>query len=431
MLLEKAWAKLHGSYFAIARGLPGEALGDLTGAPVQFIPVDSPALFQRISEATCNDPQAKGKGWFVCGVIPLQDPTGQPMKYVQRAGLLPGHAYGVLDARVVDDDCLLKLRNPFGEAEFTGEWSDNSNRWNNVSEEKKKNLGYERAEYGAFWMGLADFKAYFAGVQMCKHIDGWKHTGTLLELSPLFSAAVRMQFSEASTLCVSIHQRGREDARSLWEEHALCGLRLMVVRGDDYAMAAYRPLTVQRDISTAFFCLPAGTHWAVVSHGGDKTLELGVSVYSEREAMVTAGGVKGSKLRETALARRAKKNSDGAEMSYLSTFPSTYGAERVSRLHHRERDIFVWHFMNKSKWLFLREHMRFELSNVRIAEVTGEEVWVKIAPGEEQTVVLEHMDGNKALHWSLECDSELESISLQTALKSALDWGRIVPAMRL
>ena len=166
MLLEKAWAKLYGSYCAIARGLPGEALGDLTGAPVQFIPVDSPALFQRISEATCNDPQAKGKGWFVCGVIPLQDPTGQPMKYAQRAGHLTGHAYGVLDAHVVDDDCLLKLRNPFGGVEFTGEWSDDSNRWNNVSEEKKKSLGYERAEYDAFWMGLADFKAYFAGVQM-------------------------------------------------------------------------------------------------------------------------------------------------------------------------------------------------------------------------------------------------------------------------
>ena len=40
MILEKAWAKVHGSYSSIEAGLTTECLHDLTGAPTRDIYMD-------------------------------------------------------------------------------------------------------------------------------------------------------------------------------------------------------------------------------------------------------------------------------------------------------------------------------------------------------------------------------------------------------
>ena len=41
MLLEKAWAKVHGGYLSISSGLLDEAMHDLTGAPTSYYFLDS------------------------------------------------------------------------------------------------------------------------------------------------------------------------------------------------------------------------------------------------------------------------------------------------------------------------------------------------------------------------------------------------------
>lgn len=46
---------------------------------------------------------------------------------------------------------LLQIRNPWGKGEFNGAWSDHSEEWDRVEEEKRNTLNRPR-EDGAFWM---------------------------------------------------------------------------------------------------------------------------------------------------------------------------------------------------------------------------------------------------------------------------------------
>jgi len=48
-------------------------------------------------------------------------------------GLVTGHAYAVISVMEVENDGetlnLLRIRNPWGKGEWTGDWSDKSELW--------------------------------------------------------------------------------------------------------------------------------------------------------------------------------------------------------------------------------------------------------------------------------------------------------------
>lgn len=49
-------------------------------------------------------------------------------------GLRPGHAYSLLDDAMVTgsdgvESHIIKIRNPWGNFEWTGEWGDKSDKW--------------------------------------------------------------------------------------------------------------------------------------------------------------------------------------------------------------------------------------------------------------------------------------------------------------
>jgi len=77
-------------------------------------------------------------------------------------GLVGLHAYAVLDVREIEKDGkqhqLIKLRNPWGQTEFDGEWGDSSKNW--IPAIAKK-LQFTKANDGTFWMTLEEFRQYF------------------------------------------------------------------------------------------------------------------------------------------------------------------------------------------------------------------------------------------------------------------------------
>ncbi|XP_069135240.1 calpain-A-like [Argopecten irradians] len=163
-LIEKAYAKLHGSYEAIHGGHVMNALVDLTGGLAECHEVISkdPTLYRHIDRAIKSDAAfvaCSRKGDWRLGII--ADPNG----------LVSGHAYTVTDSRKIKhergEEKLLRIRNPWANSEWKGSWSDNDVNWHLVDEETKKEIGLQLKDDGEFWMSYRDFCKQFQQVTIC------------------------------------------------------------------------------------------------------------------------------------------------------------------------------------------------------------------------------------------------------------------------
>ena len=76
-----------------------------------------------------------------------------------RKGVVAMHAYSVMEAREVEGQRLLKLRNPWGKSEWKGAWSDGSAEW---TPEWMARLNHKFGDDGVFWMSYDDLRRKFS-----------------------------------------------------------------------------------------------------------------------------------------------------------------------------------------------------------------------------------------------------------------------------
>lgn len=94
-------------------------------------------------------------------------------------GLVPSHAYSLVSVHDVPMCCglcrkrLIKLRNPWGEQEWNGPWSDNSCLWCCIKTKEKDTIGYTRRNDGVFFMAINDYARHFANTSICHSRIGW------------------------------------------------------------------------------------------------------------------------------------------------------------------------------------------------------------------------------------------------------------------
>ncbi|XP_010076693.1 PREDICTED: calpain-14-like, partial [Pterocles gutturalis] len=159
-LLEKAYAKLYGSYEDLQIGQVSEALVDFTGGVNIRIKLAAapPDLWDILTRAT-----------YSRSLMGCQTHLGATK--VLKNGLVAGHAYTVTGIRKVTcqdgPENLVRLRNPWGKIEWKGDWSDSSYKWELLSP-KEKILLRKKKEDGEFWMSLQDFKIHFVDLMICK-----------------------------------------------------------------------------------------------------------------------------------------------------------------------------------------------------------------------------------------------------------------------
>ncbi|TGZ62116.1 hypothetical protein CRM22_007626 [Opisthorchis felineus] len=165
-LMEKAYAKLCGSYEALKGGTTSEALEDFTGGIAEMFELRSkcpPDLFKIMlkSQERCS--------LMACSI------QADPNRYEARLanGLIMGHAYSVTSVKMIDTHTarqvtLVRVRNPWGdEAEWKGAWSDKSPEWNQIPAETRQLVGLTFEDDGEFWMSYTDFISNFEKLEIC------------------------------------------------------------------------------------------------------------------------------------------------------------------------------------------------------------------------------------------------------------------------
>jgi len=203
--LEKAYAKIHGSYHAISGGHIAEAFLDLTGAPTLVYNFDNAATFnpKRFwSKLLSYRHQRLPMG---CGTSTSQ------------VGIVGGHAYSILDVREVTNVGvefftdkllqgtlggvsgfteydgtvrLLRIRNPHGQGEWKGQFSDGSSSWEKLLEHHHQTtvvahdgkstttggaeISLERTmeNDGTFWIDYDSFLMGFSNVDVVLAFQG-------------------------------------------------------------------------------------------------------------------------------------------------------------------------------------------------------------------------------------------------------------------
>ncbi|RLV98461.1 hypothetical protein DV515_00010787 [Chloebia gouldiae] len=183
-LLEKAYAKLAGSYQALDGGCAAEALVDFTGAVAESINLEEGKYGEVISEQMklFEDLMKVHKrgGFISCSI---SESPGRPSEAETGMGLIVGHAYSVTAIRKLrlgeslllsfkaEKLFMIRLRNPWGKKEWHGAWSDSSEEWKKVSDSERKNLGLTVENDGEFWMTFEDWCKNFTDVDICRTVN--------------------------------------------------------------------------------------------------------------------------------------------------------------------------------------------------------------------------------------------------------------------
>eukprot|EP01106_Pelomyxa_sp_JSP_P017441 TRINITY_DN711_c0_g1_i4.p1 TRINITY_DN711_c0_g1~~TRINITY_DN711_c0_g1_i4.p1 ORF type:complete len:613 (-),score=122.87 TRINITY_DN711_c0_g1_i4:68-1906(-) len=171
MLLEKVYAKVHGSYQGIVGGNILYAYMDLTSGGGQILKWGKDEDKYQHHVGTEDDvwdwvSTARHEQWLIGASASGAGVEGE----IGKTGILAFHAYTLLDCcRLCPPGGkkvkLLRLRNPWGQTEWKGRWSDGSKEW---SPEILQALNYKFADDGTFWMCLEDFMKVFTKLYLCR-----------------------------------------------------------------------------------------------------------------------------------------------------------------------------------------------------------------------------------------------------------------------
>uniref|UniRef100_A0A914WD44 Calpain 15 n=1 Tax=Plectus sambesii TaxID=2011161 RepID=A0A914WD44_9BILA len=269
-LIEKALAKVFGSYATLRAGRSVEGLALLTGAPCEFVSLE------RDSETTNDETYDHDMVWvkllsareatFLMGCSCGAGRRQLPESAYEKVGLLSRHAYSLLDVKEVNGARLVRLRNPWGQFVWKGAWSDKSELW---TPELRRVLMPDGPQSGVFWMPFEEFCYFFDSVDICKvrRVVGWKELRLPGVLPPHWldshSQVTRLIVNEPTEVSLTLFQEGsrRENTDQL-------DLMILVVREGfapksvgEFVLKSKR--TVAAFVGTKDTFLPAGSYLVV------------------------------------------------------------------------------------------------------------------------------------------------------------------------
>ena len=169
-LIEKAYAKIHGSYASLKRDIhcpASKALMELTGTmvttrKVDMLYEDEEELWESLSTHLNNG------NLICCGHDTLDDVEGFSRSSLK--GIIPDLVYSLGGLVELEDDTrLVKLDNPWGEAgNWYGAWGNDSGEWDlDIELKLKEQLGIFDGDTSTFYMCIEYFMYIFNTIHVC------------------------------------------------------------------------------------------------------------------------------------------------------------------------------------------------------------------------------------------------------------------------
>ena len=170
-ILEKCWAKACGSFDWTIGGLTKEAFRSLTGAPAtQYLHdfIESDYLWRKLKNA---DRQR----YAMCTSMGDSSQYSGGDRAISNIGLFTGHAYSLIGVYEVElsngkKKKLVKIRNPHGNTEWKGDWSDHSQTW---TDDLRYQVDHKIEDDGTFFMAFEDYYAIYTQTTICKYHDDY------------------------------------------------------------------------------------------------------------------------------------------------------------------------------------------------------------------------------------------------------------------
>ncbi|GIZ00252.1 calpain-6 [Caerostris extrusa] len=170
-LLEKAYAKVAGSYESLDGGNLCDALIDFTGGVAETFQLQEEKYYEneekKIQLFRTMRSEIENHSLLSCAISAASQ---EEMEARTEVGLVKGHAYGITAVKKVyigetslmslfaqkEKIYMIRMRNPWGQKEWTGPFSDGSEEWEKISASERERIGLTFEEDVSFFDVEAD-----------------------------------------------------------------------------------------------------------------------------------------------------------------------------------------------------------------------------------------------------------------------------------
>lgn len=239
-ILEKAFAKSHGSYYSLRHGDVLEALQDLTGFPVErfdWMRDRDTTTFSAIQKAL-NHTHSNGASQGAANIVMLATTTSavSDSKFIRSIGLEPNGAFRVLAAVAVEQHRLILIRVSlkYEGHKWTGNWSADSDLWaqypntRNACHAASSNI--DGCKESCIWMDWRDVARYFGGCGVCYYRPQWLDVriGNRFHKNKP-ACMVRVNVSKQTRMFLGLHQKDRRGLPNTDADHLYGAFLLTIV----------------------------------------------------------------------------------------------------------------------------------------------------------------------------------------------------------
>lgn len=153
-LVEKAYAKVHGSYESLRQSDELDVLEDLLGAGTRRLRLEELPIWGELWQHL----RSQRRRGFALMAVRKREMAGELLT----SGLVSGFGYPVTRLEMVDGEMLCELQNPWHIGSWKGRWSPTSPEI--LARPGQAQLQPKSLSDGSFWMNIQDFAANFTEV---------------------------------------------------------------------------------------------------------------------------------------------------------------------------------------------------------------------------------------------------------------------------